>query len=108
MRTKKKRKKSSAKTLTKFSPTMHPPDFDRLIQEQLHRLESEHQRRERVVVRAIDATHLEIDGRRYVNFASNDYLGLTHHPRVRDAIARSLECGAGSGAAGLISGYTDA
>ncbi|MGA3066943.1 MAG: aminotransferase class I/II-fold pyridoxal phosphate-dependent enzyme, partial [Tepidisphaeraceae bacterium] len=63
--------------------------------------------RERREVRPIDAVHLEIDGRRYVNFCSNNYLGLTHHPAVIEAIQRAAaEFGAGAGAAGLISGYT--
>ena len=38
--------------------------------------------RARRIVRVIDAVHVEIDGKRLVNFASNNYLGLTHHPRV--------------------------
>jgi len=62
--------------------------------------------RRRRVIRALDATHVEIDGRRCVNFASNNYLGLTHHPRVVAAFQSTGH--AGSGAAALISGYTPA
>ncbi|MEW6572073.1 MAG: 8-amino-7-oxononanoate synthase [Bacillota bacterium] len=47
------------------------------------------------------------DGREVVLFCTNNYLGLTHHPRV---IARAQEAlqayGSGSGAARLISGHT--
>jgi 8-amino-7-oxononanoate synthase len=66
------------------------------------------QLRQRQVVRPINSTHVEIDGRRYVNFCSNNYLGLTHHPRVIEAAARAAQShGSGAGAAPLISGYTD-
>jgi 8-amino-7-oxononanoate synthase len=62
--------------------------------------------RRRKLVTSIDATHVICDGREYVNFASNNYLGLTHHPQVLAAAERSLrEAGTGSGASPLITGY---
>lgn len=86
-----------------------PDDWQRLIANELQGLRESDLFRQRRVVTPLDATHVEIDGRRYVNFASNNYLGLTHHPRVIDAARRATERrGAGSGAAGLITGYTDA
>lgn len=88
-----------------------PPsdDWQRLIAGELQGLRESNLLRRRRAVTPLDATHVEIDGRRYVNFASNNYLGLTHHPRVIDAARRATERrGAGSGAAGLITGYTDA
>lgn len=43
-----------------------------------------------------------------VNFATNDYLGLAWHPRVREAAQSAARShGAGSGASALVSGYTD-
>ncbi len=63
--------------------------------------------RTRLPLGALDATHVECNGRRLVNFASNNYLGLTHHPRVIDAMTRAMsDGGVGSGAASLITGYT--
>jgi len=51
---------------------------------------------------------LLIDGRWVINFASNDYLGLTFHPRVLDEIKRALqEWGWGAGAARLMSGSSE-
>jgi 8-amino-7-oxononanoate synthase len=47
----------------------------------------------------------EVEGRRLVDFASNDYLGLSHDSRVVEAAARAAaECGTGSGASALVVG----
>jgi 8-amino-7-oxononanoate synthase len=47
----------------------------------------------------------ELDGRPVVTFASNDYLGFTHHPRVVAAAHAALDrWGAGTGASRLIVG----
>ncbi|MEO6434474.1 MAG: 8-amino-7-oxononanoate synthase [Tepidisphaeraceae bacterium] len=84
-------------------------DFDDLLAAALDDRRQSNLLRQRCPVRPIDATHVEIDGARYVNFCSNNYLGLTHHPRVVEAIARAArEQGGGSGASALISGYTQA
>jgi glycine C-acetyltransferase len=46
-----------------------------------------------------------VDGREVISFSSNDYLGLTHHPRLREAALRAVsEFGAGSGAVRTIAG----
>lgn len=43
-----------------------------------------------------------------LDFASNDYLGLSRHPAVVEAFSRGLQdWGAGSGASALISGYQE-
>lgn len=47
----------------------------------------------------------EIDGQAVINFAANDYLGLSHHSRVRAAAQEALErYGSGGGASRLLSG----
>ena len=61
------------------------------------------------VRRVIDGAHgaqIQVDGRRCINFCSNDYLGLASDPRIAAAAQRALgESGTGSGAAALVSGY---
>jgi 8-amino-7-oxononanoate synthase len=84
-----------------------PDSLNSLLDAELLRLDQSQLLRNRRVVRPIDAVHVEIDGRICVNFCSNNYLGLTHHPRVVQAMGKSVEAnGAGAGAAGLISGYS--
>jgi glycine C-acetyltransferase len=46
-----------------------------------------------------------VDGREVISLSSNDYLGLTHHPRLRAAAERAVrEYGVGSGAVRTIAG----
>src|SRR5262245_6192746 len=46
-----------------------------------------------------------VDGAKAISLSSNDYLGLTHHPRLRDAALQAVEAfGAGSGAVRTIAG----
>ena len=72
--------------------------FENQLQQMLDERAKHSRLRTRHVVRPIDAVHVEIDGRRFVNFASNNYLGLTHHPRVIEAARVATEkYGAGTG-----------
>ncbi len=48
---------------------------------------------------------VEIGGRCFINFSSNDYLGLANDPRLREAATAAIdEFGVGAGASRLISG----
>ena len=53
----------------------------------------------------IDATHIMYEGSTYLMMASNNYLGLTHHPHVKDRALQAIQhYGTGSGGARLTSG----
>jgi 8-amino-7-oxononanoate synthase len=78
--------------------------LDSLLDRELAQLAQARRLRERRIVRQIDATHVQIDGATFINFCSNDYLALTHHPRVVGALRDATA--AGAGAAGLVCGFT--
>lgn len=70
---------------------------------QLAALEARQQRR---VLRETRRAGVEVvqEGKFYVSFACNDYLGLSHHPQVLAAARAALEEGAGAGASRLVTG----
>ncbi len=87
---------------------MNPVDWNARCIELLSQRRERALLRERHPVHVIDATHVEIGGKRFINFSSNDYLGYTHHPQIiRATIEAAQSHGVGSGAAGLITGFTD-
>jgi 8-amino-7-oxononanoate synthase len=86
---------------------MHSPDWTKAFDQSLAHQKAVHRFRQRHVVQASDAVHIVRNGRRLVNFSSNNYLGLTHHPRIIAAMTDAAQQhGAGAGAAGLISGFS--
>ena len=76
----------------------------------LSELEAEHQTRRRITVdgfaEAGNRLLTTVDGRTLVDFSSNDYLGLAHHPAVAaEMSACAFRTGAGSAASHLITGH---
>ena len=79
--------------------------FDPLFTRRLNDLSTQGMVRHLRAVSPADAGRVTIAGRDYINFSSNDYLGLSRHPAL---IARSQEWaglwGAGAGASRLVTG----
>lgn len=65
--------------------------------------------RRRRLVAGPQGREILVDGRRLLNFCSNDYLGLAADPRVRDAFQEGAKrWGVGAGASHLVCGHTAA
>lgn len=83
--------------------------LDDLLSNDLEALKARSLYRLRRLVDGPQGAEIDIAGRRYLNFSSNDYLGLAGHPALRAAVHRALDdYGTGSGAAHLITGHTRA
>ena len=62
-------------------------------------------RRHLKVIEPETAGKIKVDGKIYLNFASNDYLGLKHHPKLIEESANwAQKYGSGSGASRLVTG----
>jgi len=76
------------------------------LEARLAELDGQGLRRRRRTLESAQGAHVVIDGRDYLSFASNDYLGLAAHLAIaaaaRDALA---EYGTGAGAAHLLTGH---
>ncbi|MEE9342152.1 MAG: 8-amino-7-oxononanoate synthase [Gammaproteobacteria bacterium] len=63
--------------------------------------------RQRNTVESPQSVHLKIEGRDYLSFCSNDYLGLANHPEIVAAYKEGLDrFGVGSGSAHLMTGHS--
>jgi glycine C-acetyltransferase len=75
------------------------------LAEELDDLRSRHLYRPLRVMTSAQGPIVSIDDRRLISLSSNDYLGLTHHPRLRQAALQAVkDFGAGSGAVRTIAG----
>ncbi len=62
--------------------------------------------RKRQMVQSPQSPNIVVDGKSYLSFCSNDYLGLSCHPDLIAALADSAsKYGVGAGAAHLVSGH---
>lgn len=81
------------------------PAFDDDLRARLRELEQLGLRRTLLPLSGGDASRVFTGDHRLVNFAANDYLGLSRHPALLEAARQALhDDGAGSGASRLVSG----
>src|SRR3954469_2706506 len=56
-------------------------------------------------VQSAQAARIHLDGQEFLNFSSNDYLGLANEPALKEAAQKTLQdFGTGSGASRLVCG----
>jgi len=71
----------------------------------LTELDAQSLRRVRRVLDGPQGVRVTLDGKPYLSFASNDYLGLANHPVLAAAVRQATEFGVGAGAAHLLTGH---
>ena len=80
-------------------------DPQAFIAAEIDDLKAKHLYRPLRVMSSQQGPTVTLDGREVISLSSNDYLGLTHHPRLREAaLAAVREFGVGSGAVRTIAG----
>lgn len=80
-------------------------DFERNLVQQLEAIKRSGLYRTLRQVDGPQHSRVRVQGKDFLNFSSNDYLGLANHPALREAAAQALaDFGIGSGASRLICG----
>ncbi len=75
------------------------------LSDEIEALKERHLYRPLRVMSSAQGAVVSVDDRRVISLSSNDYLGLTHHPRLRQAALDAVGIyGAGSGAVRTIAG----
>lgn len=81
--------------------------FFEFLEEKLRRLKEQNLYRSLKDVNSRDGMEITINGKKYINFSSNDYLGLSQHPLVKEAAMQAIKIfGCGGGASRLLAGGT--
>jgi 8-amino-7-oxononanoate synthase len=79
----------------------------RLLADRLGEIQRAGLVRRRLVRESPQGARIVVDGREYLAFCSNDYLGLANHPRIVEAaVDAALRYGIGEGASHLLSGHS--
>ena len=82
--------------------------FNAELNQRLAALRAQNLFRELRRVDSAPGPRIEIGGKTFLNFSSNDYLGLANHPALKSAAIQAVEqFGAGAGASRLICGSLD-
>lgn len=79
------------------------------LKESLQQKKSAGLYRQRRTTQGPQASEIVVDGKKVINFCSNNYLGLANHPDINSAFKKGIDTyGSGSGAAHLINGHSAA
>src|SRR5450432_332406 len=79
--------------------------FDAELNQRLEALREQGLRRQLRRVDSAQGPRIKIGGKTFLNFSSNDYLGLANHPALKEAAIKAIKkFGAGAGAARLVCG----
>ncbi len=84
-----------------------PNSLEQTLQPALDEREGLHRYRVRRVLESAQGPLARVDGRDYLLFCSNDYLGLANHPKLITAMQNAAgDYGVGSGASHLVCGHS--
>lgn len=79
------------------------------LAEQLAARKQQHLYRSRLITQGPQGAEVTVDGQAYLNFCSNDYLGLANHPEVVASFQAAANVyGVGGGASHLVNGHSTA
>lgn len=77
--------------------------------QQISALENKHLLRSRKTSENAQGVEMVIDGKKIINFCSNDYLSLANNEQVKESLIQGVkQFGVGSGASHLVSGHSKA
>ncbi|HEY9032071.1 MAG TPA: 8-amino-7-oxononanoate synthase [Kangiella sp.] len=78
------------------------------LQARLEQRKAQDLLRQRLTLEGAQSVRIRAEGREYLNFSSNDYLGLANHPKLIEAMQKAAkQYGVGSGASHLIIGHSE-
>lgn len=78
-----------------------------VIKDQLLAQRTKDRYRSRTLIENNSGRLIAVDGKEYINFSSNDYLGLNGHPEINQAFIEGIErFGASSSSSSLVTGYS--
>jgi 8-amino-7-oxononanoate synthase len=85
------------------------PNFDQRLRDRLDERARQNRWRSLKELAGAQDVRASVDGRDYLNFCSNDYLGLANDPRIKQALVAGADrYGVGSGASHLVCGHSAA
>lgn len=83
--------------------------FQSIIDEKLAQRKQQSLFRRRRIIESAQDVRIVVDGKSFLSFCSNDYLGLANHPALKKRQQQAIDkYGSGSGASHLISGHSRA